>query len=152
MNVNEKNIKQVTEDVVRESGYFLIDFNLRGHGRNTVIEVYIDGKEYINAEDCARVSRELNDKLQSIIDPGESYRLDVSSPGIDRPLKFIEQFPKHLNKKFELAYKVNDETKKNEAELIEVRNDELTFQTKDKKEIIVKFKDIVKAKALLSFS
>ncbi|HEX9740288.1 MAG TPA: hypothetical protein VGA29_05895 [Ignavibacteriaceae bacterium] len=152
MNFNTENIKELTENVVRNCGYLLIDFNLRGHGRNQVIEVYIDGKDYINADDCAKVSRELNDKLQDFARQDESYRLDVSSPGIERPLKFIEQFPKHLNKKFEITYKLEDEIKKTEAGLIEIRNDELTFQTKDKNEIILKFKDIINAKVLLSFS
>ena len=152
MNINSENIKEITENVVRNSGYFLVDFNLRGHGRNQVVEVYIDGRDYINADDCAEVSRELNIKLQDVFGHDESYRLDVSSPGIDRPLKFIEQFPKHLNKKFEIAYKQNDDSQKTEAELIEVRDDELTFLTKDKKEFIIRFKDIIKAKVLLSFS
>jgi ribosome maturation factor RimP len=152
MNINSGNIKQIAEDVVKNCGYFFIDFNLRGHGRNQVIEVYIDGREFINADDCARVSHELNDRLQDTLGPDETYRLDVSSPGTDRPLIFIEQFPKHLNKKFELSFKHNSDTKKTEAELIEVKNDELTFITKDKKESIIKFKDIIKAKVLLSFS
>ncbi|RPI71210.1 MAG: hypothetical protein EHM47_10735 [Ignavibacteriales bacterium] len=152
MNINSENIKKIVEDVVDNCGYFLIDFILRGHGRNQVIEVYIDGKDYINADDCARVSHQLNAKLESIIGPDDSYRLDVSSPGIDRPLKFIEQFPKHLNRKFELVYNLNNDTKKIEAELIEVFNDELKFLTKEKKEIIIKFKDIIKAKVLISFS
>ena len=57
-------------------------------------------------------------------------------------------------KSFELeAYiPAEDEIKKIEAGLIEIRNDELTFQTKDKNEIILKFKDIINAKVLLSFS
>jgi ribosome maturation factor RimP len=152
MNINAGNIKEITEEVVTDCGYFLVDFNLRGHGRNQVIEVYIDGEHYINADDCSKVSRELNNKLQNIIGPDEFYRLDVSSPGVDRPLKFIEQFPKHLNKKFELAYRQDDETKNTEAQLIEVQGDELKFLTKDKKEIIIKFKIIIKAKVLLSFS
>ncbi len=149
---NEENIKKISEEIVKKSGFFLVDFNLRGHGRNRVIEVYIDGERYINAEDCSNVSRELNNELQNLIEPDDFYRLDVSSPGTDRPLKFIEQFPKHLNKKFELVFNQDNETKKTEAELIEVQRDELKFLTKDKKEIIIKFNNIIKAKVLLSFS
>lgn len=151
MNLNTGNIKEITENVVRDCGYFLIDFNLRGYGRNQVIEVYIDGKDYINADDCAKVSWELNNILQDITGLDDSYRLDVSSPGIDRPLKFVEQFPKHINKRFSLVYNLNNETKKSEAELIGLQNDELTFLTDDRRENVIKFKDIIKAKVLLSF-
>ena len=152
MNIRKENIKEITEEVARDCGYFLVDFILRGHGRNQVIEVYIDGKNYINADDCSKVSRELNERLLNVTGPDDFYRLDVSSPGIERPLKFIEQFPKHANKNFEIVYNQDDETKKMEAELIEVKSDELEFLTKEKKEIIIKFKDIIKAKVLLSFS
>ncbi len=152
MNITETNIKEITENVVAESGYFLIDFILRGFAKNRVIEVFIDGKVYINAEDCSKVSREINNRLQSISSPDENYRLDVSSPGIDRPLKYIEQFPKHITKKIDLNYKQGTETKKVIAKLIDVYGDELKFLTHDNKEIIIKFKDIVTAKVLLSFS
>jgi ribosome maturation factor RimP len=152
MNIIERNIREVTEEVVKNSGYFLIDFILRGFGRNRVIEVYIDGSDYVNADDCTKISQQLNNRLQEVISPDESYRLDVSSPGVDRPLKFIQQFPKHLHKSFDLTYRQETETKKMQAELIEVVNEELKFLTKDKKEIIIKFNDIIKAKVLLSFS
>lgn len=150
--MNTREIKEITEEVVSESGYYLIDFSLRGHGKNQVIEVYIDGKHYINADDCSKVSRNINSRLEQVINPDDFYRLDVSSPGTDRPLKFIGQFPKHLDKKFELSYRLNDETKKITALLTGVDDKELKFLTNDKKEIVIKFEDIIKAKVLLSFS
>jgi len=152
MNIIEKNIKEITENTVTDSGYFLIDLIIRGFARNRVIEVFIDGKDYVNAEDCSQVSREINNRLQSIIDSDENYRLDVSSPGIDRPLKYIEQFPKHITKKFDLNYKEGTETKKVTAKLIDVTGEELKFLTHDNKEMIIKFENIVTAKVLLSFS
>ena len=152
MNIIERNIKEITENAVASSGYFLIDLIIRGFTKNRVIEVFIDGKDYINAEDCSQISREINNRLQSIIEPDENYRLDVSSPGIDRPLKYIEQFPKHITKKFDLNYKQGTDTKKIIAKLIDVNNYELKFLTHDNKEVTIKFKDIVTAKVLLSFS
>jgi ribosome maturation factor RimP len=152
MNITERNIKEITENAVANSGYFLIDLIIRGFAKNRVIEVFIDGKDYINADDCSQISREINDRLQNIIEPDENYRLDVSSPGTDRPLKYIEQFPKHITKKFDLSYKQGNDTKKVIAKLIDVYNDELKFLTHDNKEMIIKFKDIVTAKVLLSFS
>jgi len=150
--MNAENIKKITEDIVSQLGFYLVGFNFRGHGKNQVVEVFIDGKNYINADDCAIVSRHLNEKYRAMFSPDDSYRLDVSSPGIDRPLKFIEQFPKHLNKKFEISYSYNNEIRKTNAELINVNNDELSFLTRDGKELIIKFKDIIKAKVLISFS
>lgn len=151
MNLSAINIKEIADNVIKDLGYFLIDFSVRGFDRNRVIEIFIDGENYISADDCSKVSREINNRLRSIIQP-ESYRLDVSSPGVERPLKFIQQFSKHLNRKFELRYKQESETRKVTARLIEVSGEMLKFLLNNNEEIILDFKDILKAKVIISFS
>jgi len=130
----------------------LIDFLVRGFGKNTVIEIYVDGEKYISADDCSKVSREINNRLSSLIQPEDNYRLDVSSPGVDKPLKFIQQFPKHLNKKFELSYKEGTSTKKTTGKLTEVKGEILRFLLNNNEELVLNFKDIIKAKVIISFS
>jgi ribosome maturation factor RimP len=151
MNLPAINIKEIADDVIKDMGYFLIDFSVRGFDRNRVIEIFIDGENYISADDCSKVSREINNRLRSLIQP-ESYRLDVSSPGVERPLKFIQQFSKHLNRKFELSYKQESETIKAKARLIKVGGEKLRFLLNNNEEIILDFKDILKAKVIISFS
>ncbi len=152
MNLSAENIKEIAEDVINNSGYFLIDFLVRGFGKNTVIEIFIDGENYVSADDCSKVSREINNKLSGTIQPEDNYRLDVSSPGVDKPLKFIQQFPKHLNKKFELSYKEETGTKKNTGKLTEVKGEMLRFLLNNNEELVLNFKDIIKAKVIISFS
>ncbi len=152
MNLSAENIKEIAENVINNSGYFLIDFLVRGFGKNTVIEIFIDGENYISADDCSKVSREINNRLSNLIQQQDNYRLDVSSPGVDKPLKFIQQFPKHLNKKFELSYKQQTETKKTVGRLTEVKGDVLKFLLNNNEELVLDFKDIIKAKVIISFS
>lgn len=152
MNLSAANIEEIAGDVINNSGYLLIDFLVRGYGKNTVIEIFIDGENYISADDCSKVSREINNRLSNLIQPEDNYRLDVSSPGTDKPLKFIQQFPKHLNKKFELSYKEDTETKKVIAKLIEVKGEMLGFLSNNNEELEIDFKDILKAKVIISFS
>jgi len=152
MNLFAENIKEIAENVINNSGYFLIDFFVRGFGKNTVIEIFIDGENYISADDCSKVSREINNRLSGIIQPEDNYRLDISSPGVDKPLKFVQQFPKHLNKKFELSYKLETETKKTIGKLAEVKDGTLKFLLNNNEELVLDFKDILKAKVIISFS
>jgi ribosome maturation factor RimP len=152
MNLSAENIKEIAEDVIGNFGYFLIDFLVRGYSKNTVIEIFIDGENYISANDCSKVSREINSRLSSLIQPGDNYRLDVSSPGVDKPLKFIQQFPKHLNKKFELSYKQGTETKKATGKLAEVKGEMLRFLLNNNEELVLDFRNIIKAKVIISFS
>ncbi len=152
MNLSTENIKEIAENVINNSGYFLIDFSVRGFAKNTVIEIFIDGENYISADDCSKVSREINNRLSNLIQQQDNYRLDVSSPGVDKPLKFIQQFPKHLNKKFELSYKQQTETKKAVGRLTEVKGEVLKFLLSNNEELVLDFKDIIKAKVIISFS
>jgi ribosome maturation factor RimP len=76
----------------------LVDLVQRGHGATQVVEVYLDNATGVTVDLCTEVSRE----LLSAVDAGGiiegSYRLEVSSPGIDRPLRHPWQYPKHVGR------------------------------------------------------
>ncbi len=138
------------EEIVQSLNFLLIETNIRGDNHLRIIEVFIDGEKGINSEDCAAVSRAINDSIENENLIESSYRLDVSSPGVERPLKYLAQFPKHVNRKFEITYIEDNEEKKMIAKLVRVENDQLFFEEK-KSEYKISFSDIVKAKVLISF-
>ena len=151
MDFFEKNIRDIAADTVEKNGFFLIDMVLRGNDKNRVIEIFIDGEKNVSAEDCAKVSRDMNSVIegQNIIE--SNYRLDVSSPGTDRPLIFLKQYPKHINRKFDISYNQNKEIKELTGKLTDVSGDELTFLSNNK-QILIIFNDIINAKVIASFS
>jgi len=147
----KENIVKISNDLAEKLGYFLIDVILRGDNRKRIIEVFVDAEKNVSADDLAEMSRKLNEIIDSENLLKESYRLEVSSPGVDRPLKFLKQYPKHINRNFEVIYKSAESETKFTGRLISVERDELTFQTKEKS-ILIKFNQIIKAKVLISFS
>ena len=147
----EKNIKDIANGVIEKNGFFLIDIIFRGYESSRVIEIFIDGEKNISAEDCAAVSRELNNAIDAQNLIASNYRLDVSSPGTDRPLIYLKQYLKHINRKFDIAYNQNNETKKLNGKLIDISGENLTFLS-DNKQIIINFNNIKKAKVIASFS
>ena len=151
MNFFDKKIKDIANSIVETHGFFLIDFILRGNEKNRVIEIFIDGEKDISAEDCAKINREINSEIdaQNIIEA--NYRMDVSSPGIDRPLLYLKQYPKHINRKFNIFYIQNNETKMLTGKLTGVSGENLTFLS-DNRQIIINFNNIKKAKVIASFS
>ncbi len=151
MNFFGKKIKNIAEEIIERNGFFLIDMILRGNENNKVIEIFIDGEKNISAEDCAKINRELNSVIESQNLIESSYRLDVSSPGTDRPLVYLKQYPKHINRKFDISYNQNNETKKLTGKLINVSGENLTFFSNNK-QIIINFNNIKKAKVKASFS
>lgn len=93
---------ELLEPVLRDLGYDLVHLELQGQGSGALLRIYIDhlvpGSENespareISLDDCERVSREVS-ALLDISDPiPHAYRLEVSSPGLDRPLVKPEHF------------------------------------------------------------
>ena len=152
MNFDETNITQKIAEIVERKGFFPVEIIVRGTPSKRVMEVFIDGEKDISAKDCADVSREINSELENLPAAGNDYRLDVSSPGVDKSLKFLKQYPKHINRNFEVSYKLSNDTKKLTGKLIKVENQDLTFLTNDNREIIINFNNIKKDMVIISFS
>lgn len=89
--------------VVEATGYDLWGIEFRPHGRGqSLLRVYIDHEEGIGVDDCEKVSRELS-RMLDVEDPirGE-YVLEVSSPGLNRRLFFIEQYHHFCNEEVQI--------------------------------------------------
>ena len=151
MNTLEENIKEIAAEIIEHSNFFIVDLVVHGKSGSRSIEIYIDGEQNVSADDCAKLSLEINPKLESLPDIGTNYYLEVSSPGVDRPLKFLKQYPKHINRKFEISFNSGDETKKITGKLTGIEGENLIFYSSGR-DTIINFNNIIKAKVLVSFS
>lgn len=150
MDTIKEKILKIIQNSISGTDFLIIDTNIRGDQRKRIIEVFVDSAKNISADDLAELSRNINDFLSEVEEIG-NYRLDVSTPGVDRPLKFIEQYPKNINRNFELEYNFGDEIKKLKAKLVSVNGNELTFND-GKNEFLINYNQIIKANVLISFS
>jgi len=148
--MEKQRIIKLIEEIVSANGFIPIDIVFRGDQHLPVIEVYIDGEKGITTVECAMISRAINDEFETLnlIDSG--YRLDVSSPGVERPLKFLAQYIKHINRKFEISYTDSEGEKKLTGKLIGIDGENLFFAEKNS-EYKIKFNNITKANVLISF-
>ena len=151
MDIIKENIVRISNEIAEKLNFFVIDINFRGDNRKKIIEVFVDAEKNIDADNLAVISREINSIIEEQDIIQQAYRLDVSTPGVDRPLKFLKQFPKHINRNFEVTYKAEDETRTITGKLLSVEREELTFLS-DKKEVLIEFKNITTAKVIISFS
>ncbi|MCG6975431.1 MAG: ribosome maturation factor RimP [Acidiferrobacterales bacterium] len=89
-------LRDVIEPSVSALGYDLVAVELTGDGSSTILRVYIDLPGGITIDDCEAVSRQVSAVLD-VEDPirGE-YTLEVSSPGLDRPLVRREDFERYV--------------------------------------------------------
>lgn len=150
MKIIEKKIYSVCSLAVQSAGFLLIDIAFRGDRANKIIEVFIDSESVVTIDDCASLSRNILESLEADDEIDVSFRLDVSTPGVDRPLKFIQQYPKRSGRQFEIIYAVDDNQVKFKGRLIRVEGEQLFFQ-KGKEEVQINFNTIKKAIVLISF-
>lgn len=150
MDTIKEKILKIVENSLSGTEFLLIETNIRGDLRKRIIEVFVDSAKNISADDLAELSRKINEILSEDEEIG-NYRLDVSTPGVERPLRFIEQFPKNINRNFELEYFFGNEVMKLKAKLISVNGKELIFND-GKNEFLINHNQIIKAKVLISFS
>lgn len=118
--------KRKIEDIVMEiaaqitEGYQveLVDVEYVKEGANWYLRVYIDKEGGINIDDCELVSRKLDKILDKIDIIKQSYTLEVSSPGLERPLKSERDFKKYAGEMVEIKlFKPYDGKKLFEGEL-----------------------------------
>ena len=118
-----------------EPEYFLVEVRIKPTNN---IKVFIDGDQGISIEKCVQVNRALYKQLEeSGLVPPDNFSLEVSSPGLDEPLKLHRQYKKNIGRQVEL---VLQEGSRVEGRLLEVSEDgiivEETKGKNKKKEVI----------------
>ena len=128
MNLEEK-IVELLEEKFKEEEFtdcFLIDIKLHKHNK---LDIFLDSDTGITFRKCQRISR----YLESFIDEegwlGEKYVLEVSSPGLTRPLKLRRQYLKNIGRKVEVNLL---EGKPMAGKLIEVNEEAIVIEREEK--------------------
>ena len=91
-------IREVIAPILTSMGLELVDLELSGHGRRGHLRIFIDKPGGVNVDDCEQVSRYVGHALD-VADPiSHAYLLEVSSPGLDRPLRKAEDYQRAVGK------------------------------------------------------
>lgn len=95
-------IEQWASETLEGTSYFLVEVLQSKKGG--LISVLIDGDEGVNIDECVRVNRYLSKKIdEEIPDDFGAFVVEVSSPGVDRPLKILRQYPQHIGRKLQFT-------------------------------------------------
>ncbi len=153
----EKRVRELVEEKIADrEDLFIVAINVVPGGK---VEILVDGDQGIQVQDCAAISRHVGFHLEEENVFEQAYHLEVSSPGIDFPLKMERQYRKNEGR--ELSIKQPDGTKR-EGKLLRV--DELGVLIEEKikpakaagkkvqlLENFIPFEMITEAKVLISF-
>lgn len=152
--IKKEVLENILEEVLKEMPeVFLVDFKVSS---TNSISVFIDSLEGVNVQTCVGISREIEQKLDR---EKEDFELNVSTPGIDIPLKYPFQLKKNIGRTAKVWLL---DKKKIEGALVEAENEDfvieyvkITKEGKKKKKELVKesfnLNEIEKVKIVVSF-
>jgi ribosome maturation factor RimP len=111
--MNKTKIESIVEEIalpiVNKFEYELVDVEFVMESKEWYLRIYIDKEGGVTLDDCSNVSRLLSDKLDEVDPISYSYYLEVSSPGIERPLKKERDFIKFAGREIKVKlYKTLD--------------------------------------------
>lgn len=107
MDIKEK-VKEIVASNLQSPEHFIVDINVSGSTAVNKITVLLDGDNGITIDECARMSRMLSKELEEMNFSELPYLLEVSSPGVDKPLKLIRQYNRNVGRK--LSIQLSDDS------------------------------------------
>jgi ribosome maturation factor RimP len=139
----EKAVESYLEPIMEEHNFELVDVEYVKEGTNWYLRVFIDKKGGITIDDCELVSKSLEKTLDKEDPIKNSYILEVSSPGLDRPLKKDSDFERYKGRIVDIKlYKAFNKKKEYSGELIGLKDNIVYIIDEDGNELSFNRNDI----------
>lgn len=143
-------LEEIIRNHVEAEGFILYDLKIQPGKRNPLIRVYLDHEKGLTIDHCAQVTRTLMEEIDRSFWELENYRLEVSSPGLDRELTTPRDFQRNSGKMIVLTFNHNGEPEQIDG-TIESANDEHVIIQSDDNLITVPIQQIMHAKIKLKW-
>lgn len=130
MSISKEDLERMIAEVIESEGFELVEMKLAHHGKHHVLRIFADRVGGITLDQCGSLSRTLERKLDEVDPFDAAYTLEVSSPGLDRPLTTTADFRRKAGKNMRLLLETpvngNDHA---EGCLKAVEHDKLVLET-----------------------
>ncbi len=140
--ITEEQIIELVQEHIQGSDIFLVEAVVKP---GNMIRVHVDRPEGISIDECVKISRFLNSRLDREV---EDFSLEVSSPGMSSPFKVTQQYEKNIGRIIELRIEGGERL---EGKLERVDESAITLNVRGVEQEVL-FQDIVKAKKIISFN
>lgn len=144
-------LQSMLAPVIEALGYQCWGIEFQSQGRHSLLRIYIDHADGVLVEDCEKVSRQISGVLD-VEDPiSAEYTLEVSSPGMDRPLFTIEQFVLHIGEQVKIKLRTPFDGRRNFQGLLRGVEDQDVVVLMEDHEYLLPIDSIDKANIIPSF-
>ena len=147
----EQNLQEMLQGTVEDLGCELWGIECQRTGRFMTVRLFIDKEGGVTVDDCADVSRQVS-AILDVEDPiADKYNLEVSSPGLDRPLFTLPQFERYIGQDISVHLRIPVmERRKWQGKLERIENDMVTLIVDGQEQVLV-FGNIQKANVVAKF-
>ena len=148
----ELTIEELVSAIVDDKGFEIVDIEYVKEAGEYYLRIFLDKEGGISLNDCESVSRELSEILD-VKDPiKDNYFLEVSSPGLDRPLKKDKDFLRYKGRDIEIKlYKPLNGSKQFEGQLVGLNEDKNIVVVIDNNEVEFNKKDVALVRLAIKF-
>ena len=148
-----ESIEELVTPITEENRLELVDVEYKKEGKNWFLRIYIDKEGGVTVDDCTRVSREIEDLIDVEEVVPTSYVLEVSSPGLDRPLKKEKDFLRFKGKRAHVTTytPIHVHEQKNFKGTIRDFQEDILFLDIDSQSVEIPKNQIAKAKLEIEF-
>ena len=134
---NAEDLSTILRPAVEQMGYIYWGLQFHDYGRNSVLRIYIDHPDGVTLDDCSAVSDQIGGVLDVEDAIRQSYTLEVSSPGVERPLLNNEHYELYIGAKIKVRSHILFNNRKNFIGRLEATNaDSIVLKTKEESMII----------------
>ncbi|TVP99138.1 MAG: ribosome maturation factor [Balneolaceae bacterium] len=145
-------IKQIAGPIVEAAGLFLVDVEIK-HQKIPELWILVDSEhEGVNLDSCSKISNELGNELDENSSFQGRFRLNVSSPGLSRPLSDNRQYPKNKGRQAKVKFTKEDNYHSIEGVISDVTNTHIFVQTPDGNITEIPFGSLVETKIIPKIS
>ncbi|WP_263081956.1 ribosome maturation factor RimP [Endozoicomonas sp. Mp262] len=147
----QSQLEIMIEPIVASLEYRLWGIEFLSQGRHSLLRIYIDSDGGITLDDCEKVSRQVS-SVFDVEDPiTEEYTLEVSSPGMDRPLFRLEQYQAWAGSEVSIRLRVPFEGRRKYKGVIKGVEDHDVVIVADGHELLLPIESIEKAQVIPQF-
>lgn len=153
MTTVQNDLEKIIKSAVTAIGFDYVGCELVQSGKSTTLRVYVDEINGIDIDGITKVSRQISAVLDVEEPFSGRYNLEVSSPGLDRPLFRLEDYRRFVGKSVKLRLRIPREGDRRNytGELVSVEDQQITLAMESGEKVTVNFDEIEKANLIPEF-
>jgi ribosome maturation factor RimP len=121
----KEQIEVILEPYLAEGDCFVVDIQIKPSRSGQKVSILLDSDEGIGIDECVKISRRLGNELEEKELISEAYTLEVSSPGLDQPLRLLRQYKKNVGRTLKITLLTGEVVT---GTLVEVKEESVVLQ------------------------